>query len=200
MKISNLPMGIMLLFLSAVLLISCVESEDNEETNKEENTQNDDKEEENNDDDNLQIGEAPDISVLKDLFYSDNVEFVVGTNTITITTKDLPDHKSVYYPSNDPLYEEYSSSDDPDFQKNPGEIQAQNVTMTIPRYPAEASSHSSPGLGPMGVAINSVVFFNQQAAPDDDIFDEIKTFDQFEGHPAGTQYHYHNRSSLVDIF
>jgi hypothetical protein len=43
----------------------------------------------------------------------------------------------------------------------------------------------------MGVAINSVVFFNQQAGPGDDIFEEVNTFDQYEGHPAGDQYHYH---------
>lgn len=132
-----------------------------------------------------------DISVLATKFYSQDVEVVVGENTVTITTKDLPDHKSVYYPTTNPLYENYTNQNDAEFQKNPGEIAEQNIVMTIPRFPAMASTHEAVGLGPMGVSVNSVVFFNQQAAPGDDIFNEIKTFDQYEGHPAGDQYHYH---------
>lgn len=132
-----------------------------------------------------------DISVLASKFYSDDVDFVIGDQTITITTKDLPDHTSVYYPTNNPLYENYTQNDDSEFVKNPGEIGEQNIVFTIPRFPAEATNHVSQGLGPMGVAVNSVVFFNQQAAPGDDIFNEIKTFDQYEGHPAQDMYHYH---------
>lgn len=143
------------------------------------------------DDDCTQSAGTVDVSILMSKFYSDDVSYVIGEEYITITTKDLPDHKSVYYPQNDPLYENYTTQQDAEFHKNPGEIAEQNIVFRIPRFPAESCNKSTVGLGPMGVAINSVVFFNQQAAPGDDIFNEIKTFDQYEGHPAGETYHYH---------
>ena len=47
-------------------------------------------------------------------------------------------------------------------------------------------------MGPAGVALDSVVLFNALAAPGDDIENEKYTFDSYEGHPAGTTYHYHS--------
>lgn len=133
-----------------------------------------------------------DISILASKFYhTDAVTVTYDEDWVTITTKDLPDHKSMYYGANDPLYEAYREPNNPDFKKNPGSIGEQNIVFKLPRYPEEATNKESPGLGPMGVAINSVVFFNQGAAPGDDIFEEVNTFDQYEGHPAGDQYHYH---------
>ena len=140
-----------------------------------------------------------DISVYKDLFYSDDVTFEVLASTIKITTKDLPDHKSMYYPTNNALYEAYDEPENDDFKKNPNSIGSQNIVFTIPRYPAKASSHQATSMGPMGVAINSVVLFNQSAAPGDDIMDELNTFDQYEGHPAGTTYHYHTEPVWLTI-
>ena len=97
----------------------------------------------------------------------------------------------MYYPVQNPLYEAYSEPNNPDFKKNPGEIASQNFVFKIPRFPAEAVVKESTPMGPMGIAINSVVFFNQNAAPGDDILEELNTFDQYEGHPAGDAYHYH---------
>ncbi|MCI5057711.1 MAG: YHYH protein, partial [Flavobacteriales bacterium] len=104
---------------------------------------------------------------------------------------DEPDHKSMYYPQGHALYENYSEPNNPDFNKNPGEIEAQNFVFKIPRFPEEASSKSATTYGAIGVAVNGVVFFNQVAAPGDDILEELNTFDQYEGHPAMTTYHYH---------
>lgn len=132
-----------------------------------------------------------DMSVLVSKLYSDDLTVVVSDEFITITTKGLPDHVSMYYGTNSPLYEAYSEPDNPDFKKNPGSIGEQNIVFKLPRFPEVATTHKAPGLGPIGVAINSVVFFNQQAAPGDDIFAEVNTFDQYEGHPAGDLYHYH---------
>ena len=139
-----------------------------------------------------------DISVVASKFYNSSaVSVAVDDDWVTITSKDLPDHKSMYYSQNDPLYEGYDEPSNPDFKKNPGSIGEQNIVAKIPRFPTEASSKTSPGLGPMGVSINSVVFFNQQAGPGDDIFDELNTFDQYEGHPAGDMYHYHTEPVWV---
>ncbi len=145
--------------------------------------------------------ELTDISVVAELFYNtDAVTVSVDDNWVTITTKDLPDHKSMYYDRDNELYEGYNEPDNPDFKQNPGQIGEQNIVAKIPRFPEEATSKTAPGLGPMGVAINSVVFFNQQAAPGDDILDELNTFDQYEGHPAGDMYHYHIEPVWVTEF
>ena len=133
-----------------------------------------------------------DISVLKDLFYhTAALTFDFDDTWVTITAKDLPDHKSMYYETNDDLYEAYDEPNNSDFKKNPGSIGEQDLVYKIPRYPTEASVKESTPMGSMGVAINSVSIFNQEAAPGDDILEELNTFDQYEGHPAGTEYHYH---------
>ncbi len=173
------------IFCIAVIVYGCDEATEEVDNSDDNQEQEDDSGNSSND------TNAPDISVLKDLFYSDNVTFEISENTIKITTKDLPDHKSMYYPSDDPLYATYDEPDNKDFKKNPGEIAAQNIVFTIPRFPEEATNKEATGMGPMGVAINSVAFFNQSAAPGDDILDELNTFDQYEGHPAGDTYHYH---------
>ena len=49
-------------------------------------------------------------------------------------------------------------------------------------------------MGAAGVALDSVVMFNPLAAPGDDIEDEKYTFDNYNGHPAGTTYHYHTNT------
>ena len=132
-----------------------------------------------------------DLSVLESLYYSSATTFTVGDDYITITSTGEPDHKSMYYPSAHALYEDYDEPTNVDFKKNPNEIGEQDLVFTIPRYPVSASTKSSTDMGAFGIAINGVVFFNQEAAPGDDILDELNTFDQYEGHPAGTLYHYH---------
>lgn len=131
-----------------------------------------------------------DISVIANKFYN-SATVSIGDEFITITSTNEPDHKSMYWPENNALYEAYSEPNNPDFKKNPGSIGAQNHTYKIPRYPKSASNKESTPFGPMGVSVSGVAFFNQQAAGDDDILEELNTFDQYEGHPAGTAYHYH---------
>lgn len=143
-------------------------------------------------DDDEPVLQANDISVLASKFYHTDAVSVTFDNTwVTITSTNLPDHKSMYWNESNALYEAYDEPNNPDFMKNPGEIAAQNLVFKIPRYPSEASNKESTPMGPMGVSINSVVFFNQEAAPGDDILEELNTFDQYEGHPAGATYHYH---------
>lgn len=144
------------------------------------------------DNDEEETPDLPDISVLADKFYHTSaVTFTFDDEWVTITAKDLPDHKSMYYDEANDLYEAYDEPDNADFKKNPNTIGEQNLVYKIPRYPAEASTHEATPMGAMGVTINSVSIFNQEAAPGDDILEELNTFDQYEGHPAGTEYHYH---------
>jgi hypothetical protein len=142
---------------------------------------------------NSSSSNSNDISVLADKFYHEGkVSVVVNDDNIVITASDLPDHKSAYYSSGNPLYESYDEPNNPSFNLNPNNILEQNIVMTIPRFPEVSSAHESTPMGPMGVAVNSVAIYNQMAAPGDDILEELNTFDQYEGHPApGGIYHYH---------
>jgi hypothetical protein len=98
----------------------------------------------------------------------------------------------MYYQTSHSLYEAYDEPNNPDFKQNPNFIEAQSFVFTIPRYPSEAINKETTSFGAIGVSVNSVVFFNQDAAPGDDILDELHTFVQYEGHPQGQgQYHYH---------
>lgn len=113
---------------------------------------------------------------------------------ITIKTQGLPDHKSVYYATNNSLYENYSGTtfNNANFIKNPNSIGTQNYTFKIPLNPVEANSKSATSLGPIGVSLNGVPFYNQYAGPNQPLTNEIQSFDQYYGHPDGmSRYHYH---------
>jgi len=112
---------------------------------------------------------------------------------IVIVTKDLPDHKSPYYKGTQwesTMYEAYNGTSS--FAANPNVIETQTITFRIPLNPAEATSHAQTPLGPMGIALNGVPFFDQYAAGRAVLTTEIVSFDQYGGHPQQTgQYHYH---------
>ncbi|CAG5008534.1 hypothetical protein DYBT9275_04295 [Dyadobacter sp. CECT 9275] len=113
---------------------------------------------------------------------------------LTIKTTGLPDHKSVYYASGNALYENFSGTTfgGSQFKKNPNSISSQMYTFKIPLNPKVASTHAATPLGPIGVAVNGVPFFNQYAGPSQPLTSEIVSFDQYWGHPQQSgQYHYH---------
>lgn len=113
---------------------------------------------------------------------------------IYIKTKDLPDHKSAYYATTNPLYEAYSglTFGGNTFNKNPNLIVEQTGTFKIPLNPAVNSAHPATPLGPIGVAINGVALFNQYAGPSRPLTAEITSFDKYYGHPQQSgMYHYH---------
>lgn len=113
---------------------------------------------------------------------------------ITIKTKDLPDHKSAYYPTTNPLYEAFSGTTfgGNTFAKNPNSIIEQTGTFKIPVNPKLNAAHSATPLGPIGIALNGVPFFNQYAGPSQPLTSEINSFDKYYGHPQQSgMYHYH---------
>jgi hypothetical protein len=128
----------------------------------------------------------------------------INANTVVFNTNDLPNHKSPYYLDTEwqsELYEPYNGTN-PQFNLNPNRIAEQNITFTIPLFPEEASNHRATNLGPIGIARNGVVFFNQYAAGNSPLTNEINSFDQYLGHPAGMgNYHYHVEPTyLTDQF
>ena len=113
---------------------------------------------------------------------------------ITIKTNGTPDHKSVYYPTTNSLYEPFSGPTfgGNAFHKNPNTIATQNLTFKIPVNPTVASNHAATPLGPIGISLNGVPFYNQYAGPNQPLTNEVTSFDQYWGHPQMTgQYHYH---------
>lgn len=113
---------------------------------------------------------------------------------VTIKSDGMPDHKSVYYPSSNSLYENFSGTTfgGNTFSKNPNTIASQSLTFKIPVAPAEASAHAATPLGPIGIALNGVPLYNQYAGPSQPLTTEVVSFDQYWGHPQQSgQYHYH---------
>ena len=126
-----------------------------------------------------------------------------GSSNVIVKTNDVPDHKSPFFGTGNAKYEAYNG-DNPlfDTKINLGgtisdpTLLTQSLTFTIPRFPANASSHTSTTGGAIGIGRNGVAFFNQYngaGAALDDL--EINNADQYLGHPtpsaAGAQYHYH---------
>jgi hypothetical protein len=114
---------------------------------------------------------------------------------ITIKANGQPDHKSIYYPTSDSRYENFSGTTfgGTTFHKNPNTISLTSAfTFKIPLNPVVSSTHASTPLGAIGVSINGVPFFNQYAGPNQPLTNEVTSFDQYWGHPQATgMYHYH---------
>jgi hypothetical protein len=119
-----------------------------------------------------------------------------GTYVI-IKTNGAPDHKSIYYPTSNALYETFSGTTtyagvSYAFVKNPNTIASFNYTFKIPLNPAQAANHTATPLGAIGVSLNGVPFYNQYAGPNQPLTSEFRSFDQNAGHPTATgNYHYH---------
>jgi hypothetical protein len=116
-------------------------------------------------------------------------DMYIDGNFLVVKSKGLPDHKSPYYTGSN--FEAYNSTNS-SFVKNPNSISQQSFTFRIPLTPAVASSHAATPLGPIGISLNGVPFYNQYAGPSQPLTSEINSFDQYNGHPQQSgQYHYH---------
>ncbi|MCC5612205.1 YHYH protein [Nostoc sp. CHAB 5834] len=139
--------------------------------------------------------------VTTDVTVPDVYKKIYGATSITndgtyiyIKTKNLPDHKSAYYATTNPLYADYSGTtfSGVKFGKNPSTIVEQSATIKIPLNPKVASTHAATALGVIGIALNGVALFNQYAGGGAPLTNEVGGFDQYWGHPQGSGvYHYH---------
>ncbi len=148
-------------------------------------------------------------SDLPDFFasYFACVDASLSGSSIVISTDGLPPTPSAYYPANDPNYVDFDDRGGSHY-KNPNQLDVQDYEMTVPLEPPPkgitidaslvdntmATSTEEYGAGPQGIALNGVIAFAAMAAPGDDLAEEQYTFDMYEGHPAGTTYHYHFNS------
>lgn len=123
-------------------------------------------------------------------------------NTVTIRTKDLPDHKSPFYGKTSANYEAYNGPN-ANFSTainlmgmvSDPTLAAQDITFRLPQNPAKASTPAQTGFGAIGIAINGVVLFNQYNGVGALLSTlEFNNLDQYNGHPTpapSLQYHYH---------
>ena len=121
-------------------------------------------------------------------------DIYVDGNYVVIQSNGRPDHKSPYYQGTQwagTLYEAYNGSN-PNFNLNPNRIATSNLTFRIPLDPSKATSSQATPLGPIGISLNGVPFYNQYAAGNQPLTGEINSFDQYNGHPQMMGgYHYH---------
>ena len=180
-KLSTLVFSIVLLF--SITFLSCSSDDGSDDTIQEEQEEQEEMEEQPDTD--------YDISNILAKFEGTGLSYAVNGNTVTFTTQDLPNHTSPYWPTNNPLYEAYNGTNS-NFRINPNRISAQNIVFTITLNPEEAANKEATSMGPIGISRNGVVFFNQYAAGGSPLTNEIDSFDQYLGHPAGQgNYHYH---------
>lgn len=140
-------------------------------------------------------------------FYRDHFACVDGTvegGDVALWTDGLPPHASPYYGPDDPNWVAFDDRGGT-HRQNPNVLAAADFTLVIPSEPvpkgltidaalvdnAMNTSDEEYGPGPQGLSLNGVFAFAAMAAPGADLADERFTFDRYEGHPAGTQYHYH---------
>jgi YHYH protein len=125
--------------------------------------------------------------VKKDRFVPDNVRLTFTPTHLIVRSHNLPNHPTAVFP------DRWRALDG-----NPNYIQEQNATWYIPLEPQVDPEHVAmqesnangalPG-GPIGIAVNGVIFFNPFDA---DSVEAIWRLDRCCGHPSpGFEYHYH---------
>jgi len=132
---------------------------------------------------------TPTASTLTGIYarFTNGVQVSLDGTTVVLRTTDVPDHMSPYFGAGNAGYEPPQAG----MQVNPNRIASQNIVLRVPLSPTAASPSDTP-LGPIGVATNGVVLFNQYAAGRVPLTNEIFSFDRFNGHPSpSNQYHYH---------
>jgi hypothetical protein len=122
-------------------------------------------------------------------FISEYTDVYISGNYVIVESAGVPNHPSPYWGAGHPNYVSPHST----MVVNPNLISEQNFKFYIPLNPSVSSAVSSTPLGPIGVSISGVPFYNQYAGPNNQPLDnEIPSFDNYYGHPQQTgQYHYH---------
>jgi YHYH protein len=126
--------------------------------------------------------------VAQDRFVADNIVIrFEDDRTMMIQTKNLPNHPTAMFPA-------IRGSGD----KNPNYIQEQAQTFYLPLNPErnpnalamdKTNSNRALPMGPIGIAVNGVVFYNPFDAG---IQDAVDFMDRCCGHPSpDNRYHYH---------
>lgn len=138
-------------------------------------------------------GSATDIPAVYTKIYGATDMYIDG-DYLVVKSNGRPDHKSPYYQGTqwaDSLYEPYTGTNS-DYAINPNRIATANLTFRIPLHPQKADNPEATPLGPIGISLNGVPFYNQYAGGGQPLTGEVNSFDQYNGHPQQMGgYHYH---------
>ena len=107
--------------------------------------------------------------------FRENVKVEVTDDFFIVRSNGIPDHTTGQFPN----------------PRNPNSIREQNYTFKIPRSPRIADTITPLPMGPIGVAINGVPFYNPYNREGEDAA-RNEVFDKCCGHPDPMgRYHYH---------
>lgn len=110
--------------------------------------------------------------------FSPNVKVTVTADTLIVKSDGIPNHPTAKFPN----------------EHNPNSIRKQDYTFYIPRKPRIASKPTRLPMGPVGVALNGIPFYNPFNAEGEDAVTGLyaEVFDSCCGHPDQLgRYHYH---------
>lgn len=135
----------------------------------------------------------PDIKPIIDgsVSWPSEIDISIRGNQRIITGNGLPDHATGTFP--------VARSDDAyQYDRNPNQINAQNVLLTLDTNPQLASSPTCVPMGMIGFALSGAAIYNALDARGDDApAHEIQ--DACNGHPEQQgEYHYHNLSPCLE--
>ncbi len=122
--------------------------------------------------------------------YRSAVTVAVGSASIVLRSRGVPDHVTPYWGVGHALYEAPFAGQT--LTPN-GTIAEQTYTMTIPSHPGVAVSKEATSLGPIGLALNGVAIYNDREGGNVPVdAATLMTIDRAGAHtsPGGT-YHYH---------
>lgn len=107
--------------------------------------------------------------------FRDNVTVEVTEEFFIVHSDGIPDHDTGPFPN----------------PRNPNTIRKQNYTFKIPRHPKPADHVTKLPMGPIGIAINGIPFYNPYNREGEDAA-KNEVFDECCGHPDPMgRYHYH---------
>ena len=132
--------------------------------------------------------------VEKDQFVPDSVVVTFTDKHLVMKSKNLPNHPTAVFPDRSRFLD-----------GNPNSIREQRDTWSIPLKPKENPKHAAYSatnaralpMGPIGVAVNGVQFFNPYDESAD--IDAVWRLDRCCGHPSPMNtYHYHKYPACVN--
>lgn len=125
------------------------------------------------------------------LKFSCRVTLSVAAGAVQAQADGQPDYKSNYFQRTNPCWEAYTGS-----IQNPNFIVTKGYTIGFPLQPDMTTRRMMGAI--VGLALNGVPIFGNFAAPQDDIYEEARTFDKCGAHPQMTGvYHYHSEPYSV---
>ena len=159
----------------------------------------------NSDNNNEEVSSLIPISIYERV-YGTTSDIYIEEGWIYINTNGVPDHQSPYFINTqweDAMYIAYDGSNPfvTNFNLNPNRISELSIAFKIPAFPEQSTGNNPTSMGPIGVSLNGVPFYNQYAGGGSPLAQEINSFDQYNGHPAplgpgqennaSGRYHYH---------